>query len=54
MPNRRRFLQTLCVLPVLACPPAAARAEASPAFSQLKAGYAQRLKKYWPPTNCPI
>jgi len=45
MITRRRFIKTLSVLPFVACLPRIARGQDIPDFSQLKAGYAQRLKK---------
>lgn len=45
MITRRRFIKTLSALPFVACLPEIARGQDIPAFSQLKAGYAQRLKK---------
>lgn len=45
MITRRRFIKTLSVLPFVACLPGIARAQDIPDFSQLKLGYAQRLKK---------
>lgn len=43
--TRRRFVKTLSVLPLVASLPRMARGKDVPDFSQLKAGYAQRLKK---------
>jgi hypothetical protein len=45
MITRRRLIKTFCVLPFVACLPRIARAQNIPDFSQLRAGYAQRLKK---------
>ena len=45
MITRRRLIQTCCALPLVACLPRMARAQGIPEFSQLRAGYAQRLKK---------
>jgi len=45
MITRRCFIKTLSVLPFVACLPRIARGQDIPEFSQLKAGYAQRLKK---------
>lgn len=43
--TRRRFVKTLSVLPLVASLPRKARGQDIPDFSQLKAGYGQRLKK---------
>lgn len=45
MTSRRRFLTGFSVLPFFACLPGIARARDDDGFSQLKAGYSQRLKK---------
>lgn len=45
MTTRRRLIKTFCALPLIACLPRIAGARSNPSFSQLKAGYAQRLKK---------
>jgi len=45
MITRRRCIRTLSVLPFVACMPRIVRGQDIPDFSQLKAGYAQRLKK---------
>lgn len=45
MITRRRFMKTLSVVPLVACLPRIARGQDIPDFAQLKAGYAQRLKK---------
>jgi len=42
---RRRLIKTFCVLPFVACLPRIARGQNIPDLSQLRAGYAQRLKK---------
>jgi hypothetical protein len=42
---RRCFVKALSALPFVACLPTTARGQDYPAFSQLKAGYAQRLKR---------
>jgi len=43
--TRRHFIKTLSVLPFVACLPGLAKNLAIPDFSQLKSGYALRLKK---------
>ncbi len=43
--TRRRVINTFCALPLVACLPGTANAQDLPGFSQLKAGYALRLKK---------
>ena len=43
--TRRRLIKALVALPPLACLPKIGNAQNVPAFSQLKTGYAQRLKK---------
>jgi predicted TIM-barrel fold metal-dependent hydrolase len=43
--TRRRFVEALCTVPLLACVPGTGRAENLPDISALKAGYAQRLKR---------
>lgn len=45
MITRRRFIYTLTLLPLVSCLPGIAKGQDTPDFSQLKAGYAQRLKK---------
>ncbi len=45
MITRRRLIKAFCVLPFVASLPRIARAQNIPDFSQLRAGYAQRLKK---------
>lgn len=45
MITRRRLIKTFCALPLIACLPRIARAQSIPDFSQLRVGYAQRLKK---------
>ncbi len=45
MITRRRFIKTLSGLPFVACLPSIARGQDIPDLLQLKAGYAQRLKK---------
>ena len=45
MITRRRFIKTLCVLPLVASLPRMVMGQGIPDFSQLKAGYAKRLKK---------
>ncbi|HYA38483.1 MAG TPA: amidohydrolase family protein [Candidatus Methylomirabilis sp.] len=42
---RRRLLKMFCLLPFVACLPRMVRARGIPDFSQLRAAYAQRLKK---------
>ncbi|HUW51716.1 MAG TPA: amidohydrolase family protein [Sulfuricella sp.] len=42
--TRRRFIKTFFALPLVACLPGMGHAQNLPDFSQLKAGYAQRLK----------
>lgn len=43
--TRRRFIKTVCTLPLLACLPGTGRAENLPDISGLKVGYAKRLKQ---------
>ena len=43
--TRRRLIKTFCALPLAASLPRIGNAQGTPDFSQLKAGYAQRLKK---------
>jgi len=45
MITRRRLIKAFCVLPFVAFLPRIARAQSIPDFSQVRAGYAQRLKK---------
>jgi len=45
MVTRRRLIRALCALPLAACLPGMGRTQNSPEAAQLKAGYAQRLKK---------
>ena len=45
MITRRRLIKTLSVLPFVACLPRIAKGQDIRDFSQLRAGYAQRLKK---------
>ena len=45
MITRRCMIKAFCALPLIACRPRIARAQSIPDFSQLRAGYAQRLKK---------
>jgi len=42
--TRRRFIKTFCTVPLLACLPRTGRAKNLPDISDVKAGYAQRLK----------
>lgn len=42
--TRRRFIKALCTVPLLACLPRTGRAKNLSDISELKAGYAQRLK----------
>ena len=43
--TRRRFIETFYALPLVACLPGMGHAQNLPDWSQLKAGYARRLKK---------
>lgn len=45
MISRRHFIKGFSLIPFVACLPGLVRAKGVPDFSQLKAGYAQRLKK---------
>lgn len=51
--TRRRFIQTLCAAPLLACVPRIGNARNLPELSELKAGYAQRLKRILAGGNLP-
>src|SRR3990167_4198272 len=42
--TRRRLIKTFCALPLVVWLPKTGNAQNRPDFSQLKAGYAQRLK----------
>jgi predicted TIM-barrel fold metal-dependent hydrolase len=45
MMTRRQLIKSLCALPLAACLPGFGHALGTPDFSQLKAGYARRLKR---------
>lgn len=51
--TRRRFMMMLGVVPLLACLPRAGRAKNFPDISELKAGYARRLKNILSAGNLP-